>query len=157
MFLRRSFFLLFMVSCVLGGARDFYQEDGPPLACLPHPPLGLSVVSLVRVSTLYSSFNGCCLVSYLTYNLLLLRQPCFFRFAVGLNSNDRSIIMFPLLPLPSYLFTFSLLFCTVDFYFPLQLKVINTVSVAVSFFLLVRNVSVSEHFGVPFRGCTIHI
>ena len=36
-------------------------------------------------------------------------------------------------------------------------KVINTVSVAVSFFLLVRNVSVSEHFGVPFRGCTIHI
>ena len=36
-------------------------------------------------------------------------------------------------------------------------KVVNTVSASVSFFQLERNVSVSECFGVPFRGCTVHI
>jgi len=36
-------------------------------------------------------------------------------------------------------------------------KVVNSVSVGVSFFQLERNVSVSECFDVPFRGCTIYI
>jgi hypothetical protein len=36
-------------------------------------------------------------------------------------------------------------------------KVVNSVSVGVSFFQLERNVLVSECFGVPFRGCTVHI
>ena len=37
------------------------------------------------------------------------------------------------------------------------LKVINSVSVSVSFFQLEWNVSVSECFGIPFQGCTVHI
>jgi hypothetical protein len=36
-------------------------------------------------------------------------------------------------------------------------KVVNSVSVGVLFFQLEWNVSVSEYFGVPFRGCTVHI
>ena len=36
-------------------------------------------------------------------------------------------------------------------------KVVNSVSIGVSFFQLKRNVSVSKCFGVPFRGCTVHI
>jgi hypothetical protein len=36
-------------------------------------------------------------------------------------------------------------------------KVINSVSIGVSFFQLEWNVSASECFGVPFRGCTVHI
>jgi hypothetical protein len=36
-------------------------------------------------------------------------------------------------------------------------KVVNSVSVGVLFFQLEWNVSVSECFGVPFRGCTVHI
>jgi hypothetical protein len=36
-------------------------------------------------------------------------------------------------------------------------KVVNSVSVGVLFFQLERNVLVSECFGVPFRGCTVHI
>jgi len=36
-------------------------------------------------------------------------------------------------------------------------KVVNSVSVGVSFFQLEWNVSVSGCFGVPFRGCTVHI
>ena len=36
-------------------------------------------------------------------------------------------------------------------------KVVNTVSVGVSFFQLERNVSVSERFGVPFWDCTVHL
>jgi len=36
-------------------------------------------------------------------------------------------------------------------------KVVNSVSVGVSFFQLEWNVSVSECFGVPFQGCTVHI
>jgi hypothetical protein len=36
-------------------------------------------------------------------------------------------------------------------------KVVNTVSAGVLFFQLERNVSVSERFGVPFRGCTVHL
>ena len=39
----------------------------------------------------------------------------------------------------------------------LSSKVVNSVSVGVSFFQWERNVSVSECFGVPFRGCTVHI
>jgi hypothetical protein len=37
------------------------------------------------------------------------------------------------------------------------IKVINFVSVGVLFFQLEWNVSVSECFGVPFRGCTVYI
>ena len=40
---------------------------------------------------------------------------------------------------------------------PIVSKVVNSVSVGVSFFQLERNVSVSECFGVPFRSCTVHI
>jgi hypothetical protein len=36
-------------------------------------------------------------------------------------------------------------------------KVVNSVLVGVSFFQLQWNVSVSECFGVPFRGYTVHI
>ena len=36
-------------------------------------------------------------------------------------------------------------------------KVVNFVSVGVMFFQLEWNISVSEHFGVPFRDCTVHI
>jgi hypothetical protein len=36
-------------------------------------------------------------------------------------------------------------------------KVVNTVSVGVSFFQLEWNVSVSERFDVPFRDCTVHL
>jgi hypothetical protein len=35
-------------------------------------------------------------------------------------------------------------------------KVVNSVSIGVSFFQLEWNVSVSECFGVPFRGCTVN-
>jgi hypothetical protein len=38
-----------------------------------------------------------------------------------------------------------------------SIKVVNSVSVGVLFFQLEWNVSVSECFGVPFRGCTVHI
>jgi hypothetical protein len=38
-----------------------------------------------------------------------------------------------------------------------EIKVVNSVSVGVLFFQLEWNVSVSECFGVPFRGCTVHI
>jgi len=37
------------------------------------------------------------------------------------------------------------------------IKVVNFVLVGVLFFQLKWNVSVSECFGVPFRGCTVHI
>ena len=36
-------------------------------------------------------------------------------------------------------------------------KVVNSVSVGVLFFQLEWNISVSEHFDVPFRDCTVHI
>jgi len=36
-------------------------------------------------------------------------------------------------------------------------KVVNSVSVGVLFFQLEWNVSISKCFGVPFRGCTVHI
>jgi hypothetical protein len=38
----------------------------------------------------------------------------------------------------------------------LIIKVVNSVSVGVSFFQLEWNVSVLKCFSVPFRGCTVH-
>jgi len=38
-----------------------------------------------------------------------------------------------------------------------ETKVVNSVSVGVSFFQLEWNVSVLECFGVSFRGCTVHM
>jgi len=46
---------------------------------------------------------------------------------------------------------------TASFNMVVQHKVVNSVSVDVLFFQLEWNVSVSKCFGVPFRGCTVHI
>jgi hypothetical protein len=49
--------------------------------------------------------------------------------------------------------------CIQDVWKPgsIETKVVNSVSVGVLFFQLEWNVSVSECFGVPFRGCTVNI
>jgi len=39
----------------------------------------------------------------------------------------------------------------------LEIKVVNFVLVDVLFFQLERYILVSESFGVPFRGCIVHI